>query len=753
MANQKLTDRGSLSTSNDADLIHVVQENKSYNQSKSNFLKEDRVVLGTHTSQITTHTSQIAGLTTNNVGVLAIADTPTQDGIYIASESGTYINAGGLIVDLQSTITYISVSGSQTVFDLIEIPIESIGTFSVTSLSVFDALIAGATKGTWVVVNDFTLDSSKVIPEGVTLEFRGGIIDLAAYDLAGTNTAINVNSIKIIDYTGIGRLIGTWSVDKIFPEWFGAIADGVADDLTYIQSALYFSKISEGSVVLKKDKTYLVSGLLVIPSNTTFTSDVGTSTIKALRADLTTDMFNMCVNEEYFLNPISTSVDDENIIISNLIFDVNASGLTGTPTINNKGAGIKLYNVDNALISNVVIHNTHTVGIVCSGLFNSIIENVYLYDIGLKSYATGVDDIILADGNGLSLYQGNHAIGNNIVRNCRAENFRDNGFTMYAQNDNTFKDCYSNSISSVTTTNSQGGFSVENTADNCIIRDCTSVNTPYGVILSNDGYRARVIACDFTSDIAGVLISKSIADIINCDISLTGLAGVGIIVGTDDLSSYYDTGSKLINNRIDCIDYTIDTKGILLRNPKNVIIKNNEIINAQKFIEAKRGSGIPFASLTESNLIIDNNILLGNCQVVIQINELKGVYITNNIFDGISSAYGIYMNEQTELINIVGNRISQNSSVGIQSIYFEKASSNSLVKNNPTIGWFDASRWFKLSDGTYNSAQLIQSGDGTPENVYYASIGSIWYRTDGGTSTTLYVKESDGTLKTGWVAK
>lgn len=42
-------------------------------------------------------------------------------------------------------------------------------------------------------------------------------------------------------------------------------------------------------------------------------------------------------------------------------------------------------------------------------------------------------------------------------------------------------------------------------------------------------------------------------------------------------------------------------------------------------------------------------------------------------------------------------------------------------------------------------------GSGSPEGVVTASIGSVYRRTDGGTSTTLYVKES-GTGNTGWVA-
>lgn len=46
----------------------------------------------------------------------------------------------------------------------------------------------------------------------------------------------------------------------------------------------------------------------------------------------------------------------------------------------------------------------------------------------------------------------------------------------------------------------------------------------------------------------------------------------------------------------------------------------------------------------------------------------------------------------------------------------------------------------------------IYKGYGTPESQITAGIGSLYQRLDGGTSTTLYVKES-GTGATGWVAK
>jgi hypothetical protein len=46
----------------------------------------------------------------------------------------------------------------------------------------------------------------------------------------------------------------------------------------------------------------------------------------------------------------------------------------------------------------------------------------------------------------------------------------------------------------------------------------------------------------------------------------------------------------------------------------------------------------------------------------------------------------------------------------------------------------------------------ILTGSGTPESVVTAPIGSLFLRSDGGASTTLYVKES-GAGNTGWIAK
>ncbi len=64
--------------------------------------------------------------------------------------------------------------------------------------------------------------------------------------------------------------------------------------------------------------------------------------------------------------------------------------------------------------------------------------------------------------------------------------------------------------------------------------------------------------------------------------------------------------------------------------------------------------------------------------------------------------------------------------------------------------------WMSVSGGLrwYNGVSVIgiESGAGSPEGVVTAPVGFLYLRTDGGVSTTLYVKTS-GTGNTGWTAK
>jgi len=49
--------------------------------------------------------------------------------------------------------------------------------------------------------------------------------------------------------------------------------------------------------------------------------------------------------------------------------------------------------------------------------------------------------------------------------------------------------------------------------------------------------------------------------------------------------------------------------------------------------------------------------------------------------------------------------------------------------------------------------ERFKTGEGSPEGVVIADKGAIYQRTDGGASTSLYVKTADDGEATGWTAK
>ena len=77
-----------------------------------------------------------------------------------------------------------------------------------------------------------------------------------------------------------------------------------------------------------------------------------------------------------------------------------------------------------------------------------------------------------------------------------------------------------------------------------------------------------------------------------------------------------------------------------------------------------------------------------------------------------------------------------------------------VTDNVMTLGTA-AVRWASVFANQFrpgNGTAIWTSGSGSPEGVLTAPVGSLYTRTDGGASTTLYVKES-GAGNTGWVAK
>jgi hypothetical protein len=96
------------------------------------------------------------------------------------------------------------------------------------------------------------------------------------------------------------------------------------------------------------------------------------------------------------------------------------------------------------------------------------------------------------------------------------------------------------------------------------------------------------------------------------------------------------------------------------------------------------------------------------------------------------------------------------STAAFSTTFAKGAASSHAVAIEGALQASDASyigSTLSVSNPTYTATwPTIRAGAGSPEGAVTARIGSIYQRTDGGASTSFYVKES-GTGNTGWVAK
>lgn len=118
-------------------------------------------------------------------------------------------------------------------------------------------------------------------------------------------------------------------------------------------------------------------------------------------------------------------------------------------------------------------------------------------------------------------------------------------------------------------------------------------------------------------------------------------------------------------------------------------------------------------------------------------------------FTGATSNTGIY-STGTDTIDFAIN--------GVRRVYIDvngtiQTSGSGIQITNGNM--ISNGNYFSRGGGYYLGASdncNISTGTGSPEGVVTAKVGSLYLRSDGGASTTLYVKES-GTGNTGWVAK
>jgi hypothetical protein len=155
----------------------------------------------------------------------------------------------------------------------------------------------------------------------------------------------------------------------------------------------------------------------------------------------------------------------------------------------------------------------------------------------------------------------------------------------------------------------------------------------------------------------------------------------------------------------------------------NVIGATFPAIEAATVVESNGTGGIVFNGVTagkiHGTLVKANDTTASGADEVLLTGTTTGCAVVGNVIVASASQYAI--NEATSADT--GNEISGNRlTAGLAGLVH-----------------------------LFSAASL--SGSGSPASVVAAGVGSTWRRTNGGASTSFYVKESGAAVSTGWVAK
>jgi hypothetical protein len=146
---------------------------------------------------VNANADSLAGLEGGYQGVLLIADTPTNDGYYLAGESGTYTNAGGLVVDLTDTITFINKVG--VVYTKTEIPL-TVPTLNAGTLNPASTTLAETGK---TIADYIATLRGGTVTSGETKDVSGNTAYLKIKKEAENNLQLSVlNENEIFEYLG-----------------------------------------------------------------------------------------------------------------------------------------------------------------------------------------------------------------------------------------------------------------------------------------------------------------------------------------------------------------------------------------------------------------------------------------------------------------------------------------------------------------------------------------------------------------------
>lgn len=468
------------------------------------------------------------------------------------------------------------------------------------------------------------------IPSNVTLKFNGGKFSNGT--LTGDDTKIisDLNYIFNSDLT----LAGSWKLKKVFPEWFGAVGDGISDDLTALRNMFVVADGSSG-VQLEYGKTYKVtdfltfqnseldlnsseivfellnSQLCLLPKNNTVVKNgkitnnsTGTVTSGEYQCPILVGRFG--TGESYNNiklynleiesnkangNGIFVTSKSNNITIDNINFPDSTT--IGRPILihwgNADNPTVETFHPYNISINNISCGNMSYVAIdasvvVVSGAYNITVNNVHAkslsYERGLFFHFAGDYGKYYADSGVQHLILKNVIFSNMSAELCDQKGFFISGVGTLAPVNDLLDAPYVKNITIKGNSLDSGGSIVS--ALNGVLDNITASYFKFGIVTGSalNGLVIKNSEISYSREM-GISITSSIIapkniKIIGCKAYMNGQDGTsdgGIVVNTAD--------NILIENCILGIEGT-ETQNWGIRTnatSTNVTIRNNHVVN------------------------------------------------------------------------------------------------------------------------------------------------------------------------------
>jgi hypothetical protein len=217
----------------------------------------------------------------------------------------------------------------------------------------------GATEAELIIDQDDTMTGNVTVPSNVTLRFvQGNVITTGANTLT-VNGSIIAGIYQIFNATS-GSVTGTPLIDVIYPEWFGATGDGVADDSEWFKDAVEFEP--GVTVYLSVGKTYKLN--LAIDSSVDIVIDgEGTLDSSATGANLFENDGSLAIRNSTIKTGTGTvylgsgnGAGTNDITFDEVVFDT----CNRVARIEEGGVSPYTFGLDNLIVTNCVFKNgTH----------------------------------------------------------------------------------------------------------------------------------------------------------------------------------------------------------------------------------------------------------------------------------------------------------------------------------------------------------------------------------------------------------